>query len=63
MKPLHGVRIVSVEQFGAAPYGTMLLADLGAEVIKIENDHRRRSLAQDRPLYAGHKRQRIFSSF
>jgi crotonobetainyl-CoA:carnitine CoA-transferase CaiB-like acyl-CoA transferase len=37
MKPLHGVRIVSVEQFGAAPYGTMLLADLGAEVIKVEN--------------------------
>jgi crotonobetainyl-CoA:carnitine CoA-transferase CaiB-like acyl-CoA transferase len=37
MKPLQGVRIISVEQFGAAPYGTMLLADLGAEVIKIEN--------------------------
>jgi crotonobetainyl-CoA:carnitine CoA-transferase CaiB-like acyl-CoA transferase len=37
MKPLQGVRIVSVEQFGAAPYGTMFLADLGAEVIKIEN--------------------------
>ena len=37
MKPLQGVRIVSVEQFGAAPYATMLLADLGAEVIKIEN--------------------------
>ncbi|MEA2821834.1 MAG: hypothetical protein QOJ86_3838 [Bradyrhizobium sp.] len=37
MKPLQGVRIVSVEQFGAAPYGTMLLADLGAEVVKIEN--------------------------
>jgi crotonobetainyl-CoA:carnitine CoA-transferase CaiB-like acyl-CoA transferase len=37
MKPLQGVRIVSVEQFGAVPYGTMLLADLGAEVIKIEN--------------------------
>jgi crotonobetainyl-CoA:carnitine CoA-transferase CaiB-like acyl-CoA transferase len=37
MKPLQGVRIVSVEQFGAAPYGTMLLADLGAEVIKVEN--------------------------
>jgi crotonobetainyl-CoA:carnitine CoA-transferase CaiB-like acyl-CoA transferase len=37
MTPLHGVRIVSVEQFGAAPYGTMLLADLGAEVIKVEN--------------------------
>src|SRR6202023_1400617 len=37
MKPLQGVRIVSGEHFGAAPYGTMLLADLGAEVIKIEN--------------------------
>jgi crotonobetainyl-CoA:carnitine CoA-transferase CaiB-like acyl-CoA transferase len=37
MKPLSGVRIVSVEQFGAGPYGTMLLADLGAEVVKVEN--------------------------
>ena len=37
MKPLAGVRIVSIEQFGAAPYGSMFLADLGAEVIKIEN--------------------------
>ena len=37
MKPLAGLRIVSVEQFAAAPYGTMFLADLGAEVVKIEN--------------------------
>jgi crotonobetainyl-CoA:carnitine CoA-transferase CaiB-like acyl-CoA transferase len=36
-KPLTGVRIVSIEQFGAAPYGSMFLADLGAEVIKVEN--------------------------
>jgi len=35
--PLSGLRIVSVEQYGAGPFGTQHLADLGAEVIKIEN--------------------------
>lgn len=34
--PLSGYRILSVEQYGAGPYGTMLLAQLGAEVVKIE---------------------------
>lgn len=34
--PLSGYRILSAEQYGAGPYGTMLLAQLGAEVIKIE---------------------------
>ncbi|NQY14510.1 MAG: CoA transferase [Henriciella sp.] len=38
--PLEGIRILSVEQYGAGPYGTMLLADLGAEVIKIEDPSR-----------------------
>ncbi|WP_109807313.1 CaiB/BaiF CoA transferase family protein [Sphingosinithalassobacter portus] len=34
--PLSGVRILTLEQYGAAPYGTLFLAQLGAEVIKIE---------------------------
>lgn len=35
--PLSGLRILAIEQFGAGPLGSLYLADLGAEVIKIED--------------------------
>jgi crotonobetainyl-CoA:carnitine CoA-transferase CaiB-like acyl-CoA transferase len=36
-RPLADVRIVAVEQYGAGPFGTVHLAELGADVIKIED--------------------------
>jgi crotonobetainyl-CoA:carnitine CoA-transferase CaiB-like acyl-CoA transferase len=35
--PLAGIRVLTFENFGAGPFGSMYLADLGAEVIKVEN--------------------------
>jgi crotonobetainyl-CoA:carnitine CoA-transferase CaiB-like acyl-CoA transferase len=64
MKPLQDLKIVSVEQFGAAPYGTMLLAELGATVIKIENaviggDPARKT----GPYYLGENDSEYFQAF
>lgn len=35
-RPLHGVRVLAVENFVAGPFASMWLADAGAEVIKVE---------------------------
>lgn len=36
MRPLEDVRILAIEQYGAGPFGSLQLADLGADVIRIE---------------------------
>jgi crotonobetainyl-CoA:carnitine CoA-transferase CaiB-like acyl-CoA transferase len=39
-RPLSGIRVIGLEQYMSAPYCSMLLADAGAEVIKIERPGR-----------------------
>ena len=53
--PLEGVRIIAVEQYGAGPWATMLLADLGAEVIKVENPFTEGDVGRHVPPYTGNQ--------
>ncbi|HEY2126530.1 MAG TPA: CaiB/BaiF CoA-transferase family protein [Streptosporangiaceae bacterium] len=43
MGPLHGVRVIELESLAPAPFGCMVLADLGADVLRV-----------DRPGAGGH---------
>jgi len=51
MRPLEDVRIVAVEQYGAGPWGSVHLADLGADVIKIEDPRTRGDIGRYVPPF------------
>jgi crotonobetainyl-CoA:carnitine CoA-transferase CaiB-like acyl-CoA transferase len=52
--PLSGVRVVEVANYVAVPAAGSLLADLGAEVVKIETPPRGEIYRRSRPRYAGY---------
>ena len=61
--PLQGVRVLAVEQFGAGPWATMALADLGAEIIKVENPLTGGDVARYVTPYTGDQDSVYFQSF
>jgi crotonobetainyl-CoA:carnitine CoA-transferase CaiB-like acyl-CoA transferase len=61
---LEGLRILAVEQYGAGPFGSMQLADMGAEVIKIENPREGGDVSRGiGPYFLGEGDSHFFQSF
>ncbi len=52
---LDGVRIIDFSWFGAGPMGTKVLADHGAEVIRVESEYRLDGLRRAGPKREGHE--------
>ncbi|MFI6321991.1 CaiB/BaiF CoA transferase family protein [Nonomuraea sp. NPDC050556] len=63
MRPLEDVRIISLEQYGAGPFGSVHLADLGAEVIKIEDPRVGGDVGRYVPPYAEGEDSLFFETF
>ncbi len=61
--PLSGYRILASEQYGAGPYGTMFLAQLGADVIKIEPPRGGDSARATGPFYLGDNDSLFYQAF
>lgn len=63
-RPLSGIRVIAVEQYGAGPYGSMLLADLGATVIKVENAATGGDVSRSTgPHFLGEQDSQFFQTF
>ena len=52
--PLAGVRVVEIANYVAAPAAGALLADLGADVVKVETPPRGEIYRRSRPRYGGY---------
>lgn len=63
VKPLEDVRIVSLEQYGAGPFGSVHLADLGAEIIKVEDPSTKGDVGRYVPPFQQGSSSLFFESF
>jgi len=63
VRPLEDVRVVAVEQYGAGPFGSLYLADLGAEIIKIEDPRTGGDIARYVPPYQEGEDSLFFETF
>jgi crotonobetainyl-CoA:carnitine CoA-transferase CaiB-like acyl-CoA transferase len=63
MLPLQDIRIVSLEQYGAGPFGSLHLAELGAEIIKIEDPSSGGDVGRQVPPYVEGEDSLFFESF
>ena len=62
--PLAGIRVLTFENFGAGPFGSMYLADLGAEVVKIENRGQGGDATRNMgPYFLGENDSHFFQTF
>ncbi|MES1927585.1 CoA transferase [Salinisphaera sp. T31B1] len=63
-RPLDDIRIITVEQYGAGPFATQYLADLGADIVKIENPASGGDVGRHvGPYFFGENDSQFFQSF
>jgi len=63
VKPLADLRILAIEQYGAGPFGSVHLADLGAEVIKLEDPTAGGDVGRYVPPFQGGQDSLFFEAF
>src|SRR5688572_29038015 len=63
MRPLEDVRILAIEQYGAGPFGTLHLADMGADIIKIEEPRAKGDVGRAVPPFQEGEDSLFFETF
>lgn len=63
MKPLEDVRIIALEQYGAGPFGSLHLAHIGADIIKVEDPSVGGDVGRYVPPFAEGSDSLFFESF